>query len=150
MSPREAPTTGHVSGAWLACASHPARLGRSGAGRRFGVCFNRRGLLRWCLFSPSVRRCSLWHGGRDGGVPAVGVGLGPQEEQPHARVPHTGAQEHHHQLGPPAPRQQLHACPAPGESALPWRRTETRQTLGRPPTRGSLSRKPGHERSDAR
>ena len=44
MSPCEVPRTSHVSGAWWAWASHPVRPGMSGAARRFGVCFNRRGL----------------------------------------------------------------------------------------------------------
>lgn len=74
----------HVSGAWLACASHPARLGRCGAGRRFGVCFNEGASYGGVCSAPQYVAAACGMSGRDGGVPAVGVGLGPQEEQPHA------------------------------------------------------------------
>ena len=150
MSPCEAPTTSHVSGAWWACASHPVRLGKSGAGRWFGVCFNRRGLsyggvcsdpqyiTAACGMVAEMVEClpsvlALGHK-RNSHTPAFLTPVLRNIVISLARLPLVNS----YTRVPP-----LVSQPSPGSGRKQGR-------LGRPPTRGSRSRKPRRERTNAR
>ncbi|XP_038947717.1 huntingtin isoform X6 [Rattus norvegicus] len=57
-----------------------------------------------CLCRPQSHHFGLRDGGRHGGIPAVGAGPGPQEEQHPTFISHSCAEEHCCQSGPPPPR----------------------------------------------
>lgn len=83
---------------------------------RVAVCFDRNCPLdHHCLYRSWFHHFSLRDGSRDGGIPTVSAGLGPQEEQQLAFISHGSAKEYCHQSGASSPSQQLYACAPSGK-----------------------------------